>query len=547
MNTFIKPATAIIMALGGVSAYAASPPPLVTVKCPVVPVLSGMTHSPTDRLTVISSGDHPAISGITLDFSGSTDISDIIMAGVCTIADSTVQKLPAYSASAPTEGKATLKIDMEIPLPADTTYLWIALTLRDSIDLSHKISVKCTSLTFGNDKIITPDYSPMMRRTGVALRQSGQDNITSCRIPGIATASDGTLLAIYDARHESSRDLQGDIDIALQRSTDGGSTWTPMHTILDMGTWGGLPERYNGVSDACILTDNTTGRIFVAGLWMHGALDADGKWIDGLDENSNYWIHQWKGRGSQPGTGIKETCQFLITNSDDGGLTWSFPHNITSGTKRPEWWLYAPAPGQGICLNDGTLVFPTQGRDSEGIPFSNITYSTDHGKTWIASNPAYGNVTECNAVQLQSGDIMLNMRDNRNRGHINPNGRRICTTPDLGTTWKEHPTSRNALIEPTCMASLHRHNYTDTSGKRSSILLFANPPHHKKRKDLTLKASFDDGMTWPEAYHIMFDESKGFGYSSITSVDNNSIGILYESGLTDIVFIKIDLNEILNP
>ena len=100
-------------------------------------------------------------------------------------------------------------------------------------------------------------------------------------------------------------------------------------------------------------------------------------------------------------------------------------------------------------------------------------------------------------------------------------------------------------LELDCVA--FRYNYTDTSGKRSSILLFANPPHHKKRKDLTLKASFDDGMTWPEAYHILFDESKGFGYSSITSVDNNSIGILYESGLTDIVFIKIDLNEILNP
>ncbi len=51
-----------------------------------------------------------------------------------------------------------------------------------------------------------------------------------------------------------------------------------------MGEWGGLPQKYNGVSDACILVDKNTGDIYVAGLWMHGLLDKDGKWIEGLNE-----------------------------------------------------------------------------------------------------------------------------------------------------------------------------------------------------------------------------------------------------------------------
>ena len=67
---------------------------------------------------------------------------------------------------------------------------------------------------------------------------------------------------------------------------------------------------------------------------MHGALDDNGKWIEGLNENSTYWIHQWRKKGSQPGIGLKETCQFLITKSTDDGLTWSFPDNITGKTKR---------------------------------------------------------------------------------------------------------------------------------------------------------------------------------------------------------------------
>ncbi|MFQ9020955.1 MAG: hypothetical protein ACLR6J_05575 [Parabacteroides merdae] len=63
-----------------------------------------------------------------------------------------------------------------------------------------------------------------------------------------------------------------------------------------------------------------------------------------------------------------------------------------------------------MTLQDGTLVFPTQGRDKDGHPFSNITWSKDGGKTWSASNPAFTNVTECMAVQLSDGNIMLNSR-----------------------------------------------------------------------------------------------------------------------------------------
>ena len=369
--------------------------------------------------------------------------------------------------------------------------------------------------------------------------------IVSSRIPGLATSNNGTLLAIFDARYDLTRDLQGNIDIALHRSFDKGLTWQPIQTVLDMGEWGGLPQKFNGVSDACILVDKNTNDIYIAGLWMHGALDDNGKWIEGLNENSTYWIHQWRKKGSQPGIGLKETCQFLITKSTDDGLTWSFPDNITGKTKRPEWWLFAPAPGQGITLADGTLVFPTQGRDEKGTAFSNITYSKDHGKTWMTSNPAYSNVTECNAAQLSDGTVMLNMRDNRNRGNKEVNGRRICTTTDLGETWTEHSTSRKALVEPTCMASLHRHDYT-VGGEKRSILLFANPSDYETRDKLTLKVSFDDGMTWPEKYWILFDQYRSAGYSSITSIDENSIGILYESSQANMAFIKIDLTEILN-
>ena len=43
----------------------------------------------------------------------------------------------------------------------------------------------------------------------------------------------------------------------------------------------------------------------------------------------------------------------------------------------------------------------------------------------------------------------------------------------------------------------------------------------------------------------MFDETQGMGYSSITAINPDAIGILYESGLADMVFVRIELNEIL--
>lgn len=517
---------------------------MIEVEHPVIPVLVKKQVNPTIKINLIRTDHRPYfVNQMDFDLQGSTEISDITSVAVYG-ADKNGWIDTSQLLCKPISAMRNIRFTDQIKVDQDTLSLWIAVTLKDTVSLEHRIQVGCKRIktSIGNYTISDKDNTPL--RVGVALRQQGQDGIASCRIPGITTTNKGTLLAIFDARHDSSRDLQGDIDIALQRSTDKGLTWQPVQMVLDMGEWGGLPQKYNGVSDGCILVDKNSDDIYVAGLWMHGVLDANGKWTEGLTQQSNNWIHQWIQKGSQPGVGIKETSQFMITKSTDDGLTWSFLDNITGKTKRSEWWLFAPAPGHGITLEDGTLVFPTQGRDEKGGAFSNITYSKDKGKTWTTSNPAYQDVTECNAAQLTDGTIMLNMRDNRNRGKKENNGRRICTTSDLGETWIEHPTSRKALMEPTCMASLHRHEYSK-DGQKKSILLFANPNDYRTRDKLTLKVSFDDGMTWPESHWILFDQYQSAGYSSITSIDEDSIGILYESSQAELVFIKVKLSEIL--
>lgn len=519
----------------------------IEIDSPTLPILTGKKYNPVQKIRLIrdSTGfkrEEYILEKVTLSLEGTTDISDIDKVMLFRAGEN--DKLETDHPVGEVQPSATkITFSNNFTVTEDTTILWVSVTLKGSIDLSHKIKIRCEEIVTDRGKLKILPHDAKELRAGVALRQHGQDGVHTSRIPGLATSKKGTLLAIYDARYESARDLQGHMDIALNRSFDGGRTWEPMQVVLDRKEWGGMPEKYNGVSDACILVDDRTGDIYVAGLWMHGLLDAEtGKWVEGLTADSTRWLHQWRAKGSQPGFGVKETSQFLITKSSDDGLTWSEPINITSAKKK-EWWLFAPAPGQGITMTDGTLVFPSQGRDENGTSFSNITWSKDGGKTWKTSNPATKNTTECAVVELQDGSLMLNMRDNRNRGNEEVNGRSVFVTSDLGETWKEHPTSRKALIEPTCMASLHTHRYME-DGVEKSLLLFVNPASTSKRNNITLKVSYDGGNTWPEEKQILLDEYSGRGYSCITSVNDSTLGILYESSQADMAFQTVSLKEI---
>lgn len=487
------------------------------VKHLVNPVLIGKKDNSILKFSLKTEGNlvPKSIEHVTLSMDGTTDFTDI--AAIRIYRDQ-------HLFGEVTKVTESISITGSLNLEEGDNVFRVSIELKAEVDQDH--FVRANLLDFKVDGVIRKskqDVRPPVHRVGIALRLAGQDQCHTYRIPGLATTSSGALIAVYDNRYRSSGDLPGDIDVGMSRSTDGGRHWEPMRVIMDMGNdpdW-----KYDGIGDPSILVDQKTGRIWVAATWSHG----DRSW-----------------NGSGPGMKPEETGQLMLTYSDDDGLTWSKPNNITRQIKKTEWRFVLQGPGKGISMKDGTLVFPAQfrGKNSapiNGKPSSTLIYSKDHGKTWSIGKGVKIDTTEAQLVELGDGSIMINCRDNRNRSGVDGlYGRTIAVTKDLGNTWQKHQTDRTALVEPTCMASLIRVEHP----KHGALLLFSNPATQEGRFDMTLKMSNDEGFTWPEKWHTLYDARRGAGYSCLTQIDENHIGVLYE-GNRELYFLRFSITELL--
>jgi sialidase-1 len=332
------------------------------------------------------------------------------------------------------------------------------------------------------------------RITKAVVRREGDDNSKSYRIPGLAVTPKGTLIACFDIRWDGSHDLPADIDVGVMRSTDRGDTWGPMIVALDYdknvpGSCG------NGVGDPAVLVDSKTGHVFLAALWSKG---------------DNAW------NGSKPGMTPDETGQLVITRSADDGLTWEQPRSITPQIKQKEWKLLFNGPGAGICLKDGTLVFPAQFKNAAGKATSCFIFSTDQGENWKISPGAIPDsppTSEAQIVQLADDSLLLTMRNESRAprrlwsrwqwsGQLE-NGKWV-------DTWDE-------VLDPVCMAGLTYH-------PKGYVLLSNN--NSTRRERLSIRHS-KDGKAWSEARLL---DARPTAYSCLTVLPDGDLGILYEGG-----------------
>jgi sialidase-1 len=317
---------------------------------------------------------------------------------------------------------------------------------------------------------------------------AGDGGYHTYRIPSVIATPKGTLLAFAEGRRAAAADA-GDIDLIVRRSNDGGESWSPIRIVWDDGP--------NTVGNPCPVIDARTGAI-----WLLITRNLGGDREPAIIA------------GTSAGTRTVWTMK-----SDDDGVTWSSPVEITPAVKAADWGWYATGPGVGIQTASGRLVVPANHSES-GIHRSHLIFSDDGGKSWRLGASADAGTNESQVVELTDGRLLLNMRNHPAKPE---NFRMIATSQDLGQTLSK-ATADRSLVEPPAQASLLRLT-TAKRGDRDR-LLFANPAS-TARERLTVRLSYDEGATWPVARVVVEGPA---AYSSLVVLPDRSIGVLFEQG-----------------
>ena len=132
---------------------------------------------------------------------------------------------------------------------------------------------------------------------------------------------------------------------------------------------------------------------------------------------------------------------------------------------------------------------------------------------------------------------MVNSRNQK--GDIR--ARIVAVSSNGGETWDTTYFDKS-LPDPVCEGSILR--IGQKNGK--SILAFCNAADEKRRDNLTLRISFDEGTTWAKKF-LIYQNPSGqdpTAYSDIVKISNDQLGVLYEQdNYSKIVFatVKWDL------
>ena len=320
----------------------------------------------------------------------------------------------------------------------------------------------------------------------ITVFSAGDDGIDSYRIPTFVTSQKGTLLLFAEARKISSTD-KTPTDIALKRSEDYGKTWSNIHILTQSGQ--------DAYMDPVAVVDKLTGRIFLfTSLWP-------------ADDHSTFGNTAW------------------VLTSDDDGVSWTQPQEITEKIVEPNHFIGGFGPGAGIQMTgnryNNRLIVPTRQTDGK-ISKNRAVYSEDHGVTWQIGKMAPDG-GEFQIAESPKNQLIYNLRAGKGK-------RVVSNSLDGGLSWSK------SRIDFRLQSSV------DYGGCQGSILGIDNmlfyvgsagglgSENNEDRQNLFIYGSLDGGNSWENDYLL---HNKSAGYSCITQLDDGRLAVVFESSDSD--------------
>ena len=331
--------------------------------------------------------------------------------------------------------------------------------------------------------------------TRTVIYRPGDYDSRNYRIPAIITAKDGSLVVATDKRKNNDRDLPEDIDILINRSTDGGRTWSEPYTLAEG------QGRGQGFGDCALVRTNDDGGLLAAFVGGPGF---------------------WQGTPDDP-------LRTYVARSYDNGQTWTEPKDITdelygascTDEVSRSWPAAFFASGNGLLISSGRIMFVLAVHIAgEWAACNYAVYSDDNGETWHISDRASQRGDEAKVVELVDGRILMSIRHEGERWYN--------ISEDGGETWQPETSAWTDLVATACNGDIIRYSSVK-DGDEKNILLHSLPGP-ERRENVTVYVSYDEGQTWPVSKCIVpYDAA----YSSLCILPDHSIGLYVEESDAD--------------
>ena len=416
----------------------------------------------------------------------------------------------------------TVKVDFTagVPVTATTTF-YVTADIKSDAKVGNKFDVAITGLTYNTDKTATitsgnPEGQGVIYKVQSAPFQPYDLGSHYWRIPAMVVlhhqkgenaSKNGRVVTMADNRFNHNGDLPNHIDVYERHSDDNGATWSTHKMVVGTDADHALVGGGHGFGDVSLVEC------------------ASGKIVAIMVGGPGYFQ-------STPSNPIVPT----IITSTDGGDTWSAPRTLTDELYKTTYKEGAvqgsfAGSGRGLMLQrqkdeqlNGRIMFAMSHRFANNNVQEYIIYSDDEGNTWkFSTQSAYSGGDESKLVELADGTVMISVRQGGQRGYNK--------STDGGVTWGTQA------------------KWADISGCACNAdILYVNDrvllhsyPNNGSRKNLTIKASFDDGKSWSSPYVVC---APGASYSTMDVTKDGDIAIFYEDNACSTGFV---LNYVVLP